>query len=655
MLMSQWESRLRLLAVRIVILGAFFVLGLKLWQLQIVQGQTYQQQADRQRFSVETIDAPRGVFYDRNGTLLVRNVPGYTVTVTWSRLPEDPAALQALLDRLSSLLGLPASAPSITPTPPSADPRSQDVVTAPQVTDLKHRIQNAKARPYEPYSIVDHVDRERAFMIMQDLPQLPGVQVQVEPTREYVDGPLFSHILGYMWRMSAEEAPKYLNQPNSDYTANDVVGNMGLEKAMESDLRGIRGRRHVEVDAYGRVVEVLGVEDPQPGNSVVLTLDRDLQASVEQILQKGIADAKGKSGVAIVMNPNTGELLSMVSLPTYDNNVFAQGLVDDYTKLLVDPSQPMFNRAIGGQYPPGSIFKIIPASAGLQEGIINASTTFNCTATMYLDPGTGTRWPFYCWIRDYGYGHGPVNVVTALEQSCDIFFYQLGGGWEKFPGLGLDTLAQYCKLFGLGEATGIGLPGEEAGLVPSSKYKRLNYKESWTTGDTYNASIGQGYDLVTPLQMVNALSVIANGGTLYKPQVVREVVDANGKIVKPFQPQVIRKLDLSQNTLATVRQGLRMVVNGPAGTARMLEMPEVAIAGKTGSAEYGLPDATGKKLTHAWFIGYAPAEKPEIAIVVFIEDGVSGSGVAAPIGGQIIRSYFGLPATASEAAHLNDR
>ncbi len=649
--MSQWEVRFRLLAVRAVILATFLILVAQLWQLQIVHRQEYQDQADNLRFRIEAVDAPRGVFYDRYGQLLVTNVPKYAISLVSARLPDAPESIQAIQERLSSLLGIPVSGGA---SPGQAAAWGAKLAAPPQARDLQAMFAEAEKRPFDPYPLAQNVDRQLAFIVLEELPQLPGVTVEIQPTREYLDGSLFAHILGYMGRIGPEMLQDYVSQPGSDYTANDLVGYAGLENTMEPELRGHRGRQFIEVDAYGRKIADLDYENPQAGRSLVLSLDRDLQARTEQALRQGVAGAKSNAGVAIVMSPRTGEILSLVSLPTYDNNLFAQGKADEYARLTTDPTLPMFDRAIAGQYPPGSTFKIVPASAGLQEGVISTRTTFRCDGVMNLE-SFGTTWPFYCWINQYNWGHGDINVVGALAQSCDIFFYKMTGGWEDFPGLGLDNLARYATMFGLGAPTGIELPGEMTGLVPTAKYKRLNYNESWTTGDTYNAAIGQGYVLVTPLQMINAMSAVANGGTLYRPQLIREILDADGNVVRPFEPEVVRQLDVSPEVLAIVREGLHQVVDGANGTAPSARLPGIAVAGKTGTAEFGERDAQGKRPTHAWFIAFAPYENPEVAVLVFVEGGTSvvggeGSGTAAPIGAQILRAYFGLPMPAPTAA-----
>ncbi|MGQ9683295.1 MAG: penicillin-binding protein 2 [Anaerolineae bacterium] len=656
-----------MLVVRLAIVAGLVIAGLRLWDLQIMRRQEFQLRADRQRFRIEAVDAPRGIFYDRNRRILVSNLPRYCVSLTWARLPDDPAQQRKTLERIASLLGIPlhgnvpAHTASLRPlrqpkgtlhNRPLGDQgerrglaQARDVILPPEHNDLDALLVEARKRPFEAYPIAPSVDRQLAFIILEELPRLPGVSVQIIPTREYADGPLLAHLLGYMWHMPGEEVEYYRSLPNSDYTPNDAVGYAGLERTLERELRGHRGRRHVEVDVFGRQVSVLAVEPAQPGHSMVLTVDRDLQAHVEQHLRQGLLAAKGQSAVAIVMDPRTGEVLSMVSLPTYDNNLFAQGKAAEFAPLAQDPTQPMFNRAVGGQYPPGSTFKIIPAAAGLQERIIDANTKFRCEGTLALDAG-GTQWRFYCWIHKYGIGHGDLNVIGAMAQSCDIFFYKLAGGFKEFQGLGLDVLNHYARMFGLGEQTGIELSGEARGLVPSAKWKRINLNESWTTGDTYNAAIGQGFVLATPLQMLNALCAVANGGTLYRPQLIREVVDAEGRTVRPFTPKVIRTLDVSPEVLAIVQASLREAVAN--GTAPLANLPQVPVAGKTGSAEFGVPDEKGERPTHAWFMAYAPADDPQVAVIVFIEGGGEGSSAAAPVAAQILRYYFGLPTSGDQ-------
>ncbi len=445
--------------------------------------------------------------------------------------------------------------------------------------------------------------------------------------------------------MPAESTQQYLSQEDEDYTINDSVGVMGVEATFEKELRGRKGSKHIEVNAFEREVNVLAVDPPQAGHNLVLTLDTDLQQAAETALREGMYRVKSTAGVVVAMNPQTGEILAMVSLPSYDNNLFASGISSqDLAQLSADPERPLLNHAIGGQYPPGSTFKVFPAAAALEEKLLGQQTRLLCEGKLLLPnkyfPNDPTKAQlFKCWNPA---GHGRLNVEDALALSCDIFFYQVGGGLGSFDGLGIDKLSEYASAFGFGEATGIALPGEASGLVPTDKWKRINYGEAWVTGDTYNATIGQGYVLVTPLQLLNGTAAVANGGTLYRPQLVRQVMDGAGKVVKDFQPEVIRRVPVSAQNLSIVRQGMRAAVTQ--GTAHRVNLGEVAVAGKTGSAEYpGLRDDQGILPTHAWCTAFAPYDDPEIAVVIFVSGGHDGAKIAVPIAARILRAYFGIP------------
>jgi penicillin-binding protein 2 len=380
---------------------------------------------------------------------------------------------------------------------------------------------------------------------------------------------------------------------------------------------------------------------------------------MEQALLSGLEAAKAEIGVAIAMDPRNGEVLGLVSLPTYDNNLFARGITaQEYQGLLDDKRLPLLNHAISALYPPGSVFKIVPASGALQEGVIDENTRLGDSfdgrvdGIVYVDnrffpDDPRYAQPFYCWIHTYGTGHYRVNVREAMAVSCDTFFYQISGGYRKmFEGLGIDRLVDYTKVFGFGELTGIDLPGENSGLVPTPRWKRLTYAETWAAGDTYNMSIGQGALLATPLQMLNATVAIANGGVLYRPQLVRQIVDTEGNVVEEFQPERIRDLPLDPDVVDLVREGLWAAVNYPNGTAKALSVPGVTVAGKTGTAEFYDPDipltASGRLPYHAWFTAFAPYEDPEIAVVVFVYNGGEGSAVALPVAQDILRGYFNL-------------
>jgi penicillin-binding protein 2 len=622
-------ARLRTLFFRTLVVLGFALIGFRLWDLQVVSSEQYLDAADRNRYRLVPIDAPRGVIYDHVGRLLVRNVPGFTVSIVPGDLPRDDAERELVLERLAGLLEMSVD---------SESPRGIEQILAERTTGL-----------YLPVQIASQVDRQVAFIIEEQHLDLPGVVVTAQPQRHYFDAPLMAHIVGYMGRISSAQLEAYVAQ---GYAPNDSVGAAGIERTQEAVLAGVKGQKHVEVNVYGREMAVIAYQPPEPGHSVYLTIDTEFQRAVEEALRKGMAAAHSEIGVAIALDPRTGEVLAMVSLPTFDNNLFSGGIsVADFAVLNEDPLRPLVNHAVSGQYPPGSTFKIVPAAALLQEGVVTTSTTFECRGTMllpnrYFPEDMSQAQTFYCWSK---VGHGRINLVTAIAQSCDIYFYQATGGFMDFPGLGIARLGEYASMFGFGEPTGIELSGEAAGLVPSDRWKRQMYGESWYTGDTYNASIGQGFVLATPLQLLNATAAIANRGTLYRPQLISQVVDNDGNVVSTLTPDPIRALDVSPENIEVVRRGMRQAVTG--GTAWRVNLPEIEVAAKTGTAEYTKLDEHGQVImdeygylpTHAWFTAFAPYDDPEIVLVVFLDDGGEGSQYGAPVAEEILRAYFGIP------------
>jgi len=623
------NSRFAFLFLRLVIIAAFTILSVQLWQLQIVRGETYRQEADLNRLRIVSVRAPRGVIYDRQKRLLARNIPSFAVAIVPADLPRpgnDPPGngqptLERVYARLSALLNIP-------------------------VATIEQKVNNGRADPFTPVVIQGGVDRDTAFILEEEHLRLPGVIIEREPIRQYLEGPLLAHIVGYVSRITPEE----FQRNREVYAQTDKVGRTGVELTFEEELRGIKGKKEIEVDASGREVRLLAEAPPTPGHNLVLTLDLDLQRQVAAFLAEGVGKTGAKSGAAIAMDPQTGEILALVSLPTYDNNLFAGEISQqEWQRLLDDPLLPLLNRGIGGNYPPGSTLKIVTAAAGLQEQVISRKTILEDHGALIIPDkyNPETKWRFPCWLET---GHGRLDVVEALAQSCDVFFYQVAGGAEDFVGLdGGDVvrLGRYARAFGLGEKTGIDLSGEAPGLVPDNAWKlRQSWNVlgiPWVTGDTYNMAIGQGYVLATPLQVLNMGVVIANGGTLYRPQIVREVVDADGKVVQPFRKQVIRQVPLSPETLSIVREGMAAAVTH--GTATMLR-PPVPAAGKTGTAEYGeVIDAKGTMRTHAWFVGFAPLTNPQIALVVFIEGSGVGASDAVPIASKILHYYFSTATT----------
>ncbi|MBI1801873.1 MAG: penicillin-binding protein 2, partial [Chloroflexi bacterium] len=626
---------------RVIILLSFGAIVFQLFQLQIGSGDYYRRLADYNRFRLVADEGPRGVIYDRNGSILARNSPTYAIAILPADLPDDKAQRAIIYNRLSSLLKIPASARlAAGVTAPSGVPAPARFLAGQK--SIEELVEEARSNPFAYLTLKSRVARETADIVEEQRLDLPGVYVLREATRTYLPGENMAHLLGYTGGIPADRLKDYEAQ---GYELNDRVGLSGVERIFESDLRGTQGRRLVEVDASGREIRTLASEPAEPGNNVVLTLDVNLQNAAVQALKAGLKRSGAKAGALIAMNPNNGELLAMVSWPSYDDNLFADGIsADDYAALLQNPQLPLFNRAISGEYPLGSVFKIVPAAAALQENVIDARTGVVDSGVIWLPnkfypDDQRLAQPFYGWARQ---GLGLMNVTSALAWSSDIFFYEISGGFQDLAGLGLERLAYYAQLFGFGVPTGIAVPGEAQGLVPNDRWKRLNYAQSWVTGDTYNMGIGQGFLLGTPLQMLNATAAVVNGGTLYKPQIARGLVDVSGRIVSQTQPEIIRQLPVSPQSLALVREGLRAVVTG--GTAQAINLAAVQIAGKTGTAEFpGRRDSRGRLPTHAWFTAFAPYEHPEIALVVFVENGGEGSITAVPIAADFLKAYFHLP------------
>jgi penicillin-binding protein 2 len=677
---------LRLRWLQMVIVATFTVFLVQLWKLQIVDAEKYARQADGNRLRPQSEDAMRGIFYDRNGKILVRNQPSFSVLITYADLPDDEIRQAEVLARLAKQLNIPASGEpggDVIPEVEWIKTTAADVCSvsskyippgplAPR--GVKEYIAEACRAPYTPIRVKSGVERASAFNIEQDRLNLPGVKIDVAPVRQYTAGDLMAHMLGFMGYIPAEQRTSYI-APENDYEPRDKIGLAGAEYTFERALRGSKGRSTVEVDAAGRIVKTIGQGKlPVPGRNIVLTVDLDLQTAVYDLLQKGLAKNNATRGVAIVMNPQTGEILALVSIPGYDNNAFAAGInaqnVAEYVRLSSNPERPLMNRAIEAIYPTGSVFKIVPAAGGLQEGVLDRNTRINDPGILYLpskffpnDRSKAT--PFYCWKKE---GHPRVNVIEALAQSCDVFFYVAAGGYEpdQFAGLGLGRFTKYARAFGFGVPTGLGLPGEAPGLMAQDgdawdRWKRLNYGDSWYVGDTYNMAIGQGFLNATPLQMLNATVAVANGGTLYRPQILYQEATADGNVVRAFQPEVISKIPVSPENLALVREGLRQALVPPLGTASGAGLPnEITAGAKTGTAEFCLWDDVQKECrldkegnlpTHAWFTVFAPFENPQVALLVMVDGSsiqgpptvIQGSQVAAPIAADILRAIFKLP------------
>lgn len=647
----------RLFLFRLFSMQLFLLLVGQLFRLQIKEGSRYARQAEQNRIRQVFTSTLRGVIYDRNGKQLVRNLPSFSVSIVPADVPKESTAQPAG----ASLAGAaPLSVSSAARQGASAMAMFawlESQLELPK-NEVARRVERGRANPFAPILLKANVERDVALKIEERRGDLPGVVVDIVPIREYVDGSLLSAVVGYVGRITRDE---YESRRAGDRTAtiNDSVGRMGIEFRFDNDLRGQKGEKVIEVDAAGREVGTLAsLARERPGSSLILTIDVDLQREATRALQQGMQAAGAKSGAVVALNPNTGEVLALVSEPSYDNNLFAGAISDrDWQRLIEDPNRPLFNRAIGGSYPPGSIFKIVTATAGLQDGVVDRDTRIRCDGKIVIedqyDPFTSYTFP--CWVKE---GHGSQNVIDALAHSCDVFFYHVGGGLYQpstnttvFSGLGLERLNKYVREFGLGRETGLDLPGESVGLAPTNQWKLQQpwntRGEPWLTGDTYQLAIGQSFLLATPLQMANMIAVIANGGMLYRPQIVYQVVDAEGKVTRGFQKDELGRVSISARNLELVREGLRAAVTRgtaiAANFARAATPGTLAVVGKTGTAEYGQPDEKGEHRAHAWFVSYAPEDKPTVALAVFIEDGKNGAKYAVPVASQIYQYLFRQP------------
>ncbi|MCO6450608.1 MAG: penicillin-binding protein 2 [Caldilineales bacterium] len=673
------NSTTRLAVLRIVTTIIFVILLGKLAQLQFVRGQNYQERATFNRVRIVRPAGERGVIYDRDGRMLARNKASFNVIMVPADLPDDPDYAKSQQKRhvvyedvhelVETALSAYEDAQPVAEAEPTATPKPSPYVAGisqpPEPTLLSVEemdelvLQREAGSAFQPIIVAANLPREVAMRIDEERYRLPGVGVTLTAERDYPSGSTTADLIGYMGPIPEEANQSYIDE---GYAGDAWVGWTGLESSFEDVLRGIPGRRVIEVDVNGRERALLGEElPPEPGKNLILSIDLELQESMRKALEAGINPKTSASAVAIALDPRTGFVLGMVSFPTFDNNIFADGITEEeYDAILNARGDPLLNHAVSGIYPPGSTFKLVPASAGLEENVIAPDTLLNAPGIIYLpnrnfpdDPRLAQ--PFVCWIYKQGGYHGDLNVTQALAESCDIFFYKLGGGWyaTEFEGLGQPALTEYSEMFGFGEVTGIDLPAEHQGLIPDAKWKRITKGERWVTGDTYNMSIGQGDVLATPLQVTQMTAAVANDGYLYRPQLVAGITDSASHLVESKQPELIRQLDISPRNLAITREGMWMAVNWEHGTAKIAALPDVQVAGKTGTAEFYDPelgrDGRGNLPTHAWFTAFAPYEDPEIVVTVFVYNGGEGSVVAAPIVRNILRTYFDIKARDAEA------
>lgn len=600
-------NRKPLAGLAVILAVLLSILCLRLFDLQVASGQRNLTLAEGNRIRGRVIRAPRGVIYDRNKEALVRNQASYDVTVIPQLLPRSREERQAVYVRLNQLIGVPID----------------EIVAKAEKDGLPQNL---------PQLVVPNLDREKALLLDQSSASLPGFALDINPVRETLAGSLMPHLLGYTNRISPAELEKV-----EGYLPTDYIGKLGIERQYEQILRGQSGSEQTEVDAEGRPIKILASKPAVAGSDLVLTIDRGLQSKLSEAIARQINAAGSRRGSGVALNPNTGEVLALVSLPGYDNNLFSRGISQaDFNSLNQDPAQPLFNKAVAGAYPTGSIIKPLVAAAALQERVISTSTTVNDTGSLEVTHQYDASIKYTFRSYDPG-GLGLVNVTRAIMQSSNIFFYTIGGGFGPISGLGVDRLVGYYQKFGLGSATGIDLPDETKGRVPTPEWKQRVKKEAWFTGDTYNMAVGQGDTLASPLQMAVATAAVANGGTVIKPHLLKQVLDSRGNVIKETKPEPLREGFIAPAHINTVREAMRGVVSQGTACCLIEKEVKVPVAGKTGTAE---TDPTGKRKAHAWFSAFAPYNDPQIVMVVLIENSGEGSQFAAPAVRETLAWYF---------------
>ncbi len=667
----------RILALVIAIGLVFIIFIIQLFNLQILQGNNWTSEAEENRISEISLPTLRGVIFDRNGIVLARNVASYNAIILPAGLPDDPGATQEIFRELAHILNIPVNLGEISQATPYVPCFSEHGIA--QIV-----FYGQTSAPFSPVKIKCNIDETTAMILKERSIDWPGVDIEVEPVRDYPTGSLTASMIGFLGPISAVTEDYYRERgfvPNRD-----KVGYAGVERYYQTILAGKPGKRVVEVDVAGQIVrDYRPTIPPIPGQNINLTIDTRLQQAAEGILLAEIegwnaflGELRITSGVTIALNPQTGEILAMVSYPTYENNRMARVIpAYYYQQLLEDVRDPLLNHAVGAELPAGSVFKISTAVGALNEGVVTADQIIDTPGKILItekftpnDPGYARE--FVDWNRA---GFGQLDFLGGISNSSNVYFYKLGGGYknEVPEGLGICRLGTYAKALGYGDFPGTELPDETDGQIPSPEWKRIAHGENWAIGDTYIASVGQGFVVATPLQVLMSAATIANDGKLMRPTIIHQISDAEGNTIQPFIPEM--KWDVTQDpvidiyedptspggceakltaektsveswVIEKVQEGMRLAVTS--GTLEeQFEFVTIPAAGKTGTAEYCDEYALAKNLckpgdwpTHAWTVAYAPYENPEIAVVAFVYNGGEGASVAGPIVRRVIEAYF---------------
>jgi penicillin-binding protein 2 len=594
--LNQLKKRTDFVTAIIIVFIAIIIT--RLWFLQIHRGAEYRQLADGNRVRMLDVVASRGNILDWQGRTIITNRPSFNIV--WVK--EDSPDPDVVIKKLSRILNE-------------------------EIAVLLKRVRDSVDNPrHIPIMLKEDIDWKTLVYIENNHFELPGIRIEVLPRRDYLYNDLASHLIGYLGEINQKELEQ---RKNEGYQRGDLLGKRGLEKLNEEELRGEKGTIYMEVDALGFEQRRLKGKETLPGNDIQLTIDLDLQLEAEQAMA-------GKAGAVIAMDVNTGSILVFASAPPLKLKDFVGGISQkNWQALLENPKRPLVHKTIQGQYPPGSTYKVITALAGLATGAINKDTVFYCSGSMKF----GNR-KYGCWKKG---GHGAVSLHRALSESCDIYFYQVG------LKVGVDTLAEYAGLFGLGHKTGIEFEYEKRGLIPTSSWKKMAKGEPWQEGETLSIAIGQGFNLVTPLQITQMTMALANGGIIYKPRLFDKIMDTAGAVISSFEPVVVGQMKGMEKNLALIRKGLVGAVNDKRGTGRKAKLEGITVGGKPGTAqvvrlekfeETDEEDVPYKYRDHAWFTSFAPAEDPEIAVTVLVEHGGHGGAIAAPIAKKVLERYF---------------
>ena len=581
-------GRRRVLVMAGIAITSLLLIVCQLWYLQVLEGGRFQEASDKNRIRIRPIAAPRGILFDRKGLPLVDNRPAFTLSLIPRELERDPVQRDATLGRLASLLQIP-------------------------FVELQEAVAKVSPDSILPVRVRRGLSMDDVARVEEWKLELPGIIVEVEPQRAYPNSRFAAHLLGYVREANDEQLKQ------GRYRRGDMVGQSGLERLLDEFLRGKDGGERIEVDAMGRQMRLIQSTEPHPGAQVVTTIDRRVQEAAERAME-------GHAGAVVVMDPRNGDVLAMVSTPAFEIDRFT-GTIDRnaWLRVIQDPEHPLLNRTIQSQYAPGSVFKVVVAAAGLQEGTLAPTDRTNCTGDFHLG-----EWTFKDWKAE---GHGSVDLLGAIRESCNVFFY------EKGLKIGGAAIAKYASAFGLGAATRIDLPGEKLGLIPRPRLRRDKRVGGWHAGETVNMSIGQGAVLVTPMQVARFMSAVANGGVLWKPRLVQRIERPDKGVVWSDGGSVTGHVELSPMVWAFLRRSLWSVVNEN-GTGAGARIAGLDVAGKTGTAQMIAKSRADRGQDHAWFASFAPVSEPEAVVIVLVERGGKGGQVAAPIARKILNAIF---------------